>query len=317
MAMKKYGISIFTVAVMSMPCMALATADAILGVETSTGISEILTPTEAGTLINAATAGLSANFDVDPFITGATTATPLHIGNNVSYTTDICMGTDGTLGGVIKPCTDADTRTYIWTNKTWCLYDVENTTCIETVDPDAASTLAMYQYAVNKRPLLGAWIGAGGLSTDGTQCVAPSEVTINSGPKLFTIICADNNSSTIYGSFQAPLNWDAGTLIFEQVVIQTAADTNAINGDVSAQCRGGAETVSNTWGTAIAMDASVTGSNANNAITSGAVTPAGTCAAGDMVYFKYVVDATGTTTAMNTLHTLGFSVRYRTVSRSQ
>lgn len=262
-------------------------------------------------------AGLDANFDVNPTINAATTGTPFRVGDGSSAATDICIGTDGTLGGVVKPCADTNTRAYVWTNFTWCLYDVEGTSCMETFDPDAASTLLMYQYTANYRPLVGGWMGAGGLSTDGAQCATPAEVTINSGPKLYTIICTDNNSSTIYGSFQSPLNWDAGTLIFEQVVIQTAADTNALNGDLSAQCRGGAEAPSSTWGTAVAIDGNVTGSNQNNAFTSGAVTPAGTCTAGDMVYWRYVVDATGTTTAMATLHILGFTPRLRVVSRSQ
>lgn len=260
--------------------------------------------------------GLDANFAIDSSISAATSATPFRAGDGVSAATDICIGTDSTLGGFVKPCTDADTRTYIWTNKTHCLYDVENASCMETFDPDSASTLAMYQYAAGYRPLKAIWLGAAALSTDGTNCTDPAERTINSGPKLYTILCADNSSSIIYGSFQAPLNWDGGTLTFSQVLVQTAADTNPINADVSAQCKGGTEVVNSTWGTSQAMDASVTGSNANDIITSAAVTPSGSCAAGDMVYFRYVVDATGTTTAMGTLHTLGFTVRYREVSRS-
>src|SRR5690242_5041822 len=54
-----------------------------------------------------------------------------------------CAYTDATLGFVIKPCTDSNTRTYIWTNFTWALYDVEGGSAMLTVDPDAASSLAM------------------------------------------------------------------------------------------------------------------------------------------------------------------------------
>lgn len=262
-------------------------------------------------------AGLDANFDVNPTINAATTVTPFRVGDGASAATDVCIGTDGTLGGLVKPCADTNTRTYIWNGFTWCLYDVEGTACVETVDPDAASTLLMYQYNANYRPLVGGFMGAGGLSVDGTNCVAPAEVTINSGPKLYSIICADNNSSIIYGNFQSPPNWDGGTLIFEQLVIQTAADTNVVNGDMSAQCRGGGEAPSSTWGTGVSIGGSVTGSNQNNAFTSAVVTPAGTCAAGDAIYWRYVVNATNTTTAMATLHTLGFSPRLRITSRSQ
>lgn len=155
------------------------------------------------------------------------------------------------------------------------------------------------------------WFGAAGLSVDGTHCVTPAEVTINSGPKLFTIICADNDAATIYGSTTMPDSWDGGTLTFEQVYIQTAADTGPLNGDIAAQCRGNGETPSSTWGTEIAIDdAAVVGSNANDHTTSAAVTPAGTCAAGDTLYWRYQLDATGTTTAAATLNTLGFKMEY-------
>lgn len=153
--------------------------------------------------------------------------------------------------------------------------------------------------------------GAAALSADGTNCANPAEVTINSGPKLYTIICADNDSSTIYGSTVMPDSWDGGTVTFETTTIQTAANTSALNGDIAAQCRGDGETPSSTWGTEVAIDdAAVTGSNNNDQITSGAVTPAGTCAAGDTLYWRYQVDATGTTTAVSTLHFLGFKMEY-------
>ena len=155
------------------------------------------------------------------------------------------------------------------------------------------------------------WFGAAGFSVDGTQCATPAEVTINSGPKLYTTICADNDASTIYGSAQMPDGWDGGTVTFAQVYVQTAANTSALNGDIAAQCRGNGETPSSTWGTEIAIDdAGVTGSNNNDITVSAAVTPAGTCAGGDMLYWRYQLDATGTTTAVATLHTLGFKMEY-------
>ena len=95
--------------------------------------------------------GLDANFAVVSSITGATSSTPLRVGDNSSATTDVCIYTDATLGGLVKPCTDTNTRTYIWTNKTHCLYDVEGSSCMETFDPDAATTLAMYQYTAGYR----------------------------------------------------------------------------------------------------------------------------------------------------------------------
>jgi hypothetical protein len=219
----------------------------------------------------------------------------------------------------VRACTDANTRTLIPTNFTWSLYDEEGTLALETVDPDAASTLLIWSYPnAAYRPKKSVWFGAGSLSTDGTQCAAPAEVTINSGPKIWTIICTDNDGSTIYGSAKMPDNWDAGTVTFDHVYIQTAANTGALNGDIAAQCRGNGEVPSSTWGTEVAIDdAAVVGSNSNDMTTSAAVTPTGTCAAGDMLYWRYQVDATGTTTTAASLNHVGFRMEYSEVSRSQ
>lgn len=155
------------------------------------------------------------------------------------------------------------------------------------------------------------WFGAGSLSVDGTQCGAPAEATINSGPKIWTIICTDNDAATIYGSVKMPDSYSGGTVTFTHSYIQTAADTGVLNGDIAAQCRGNGEVPSSTWGTEVAIDdAAVVGSNSNDMTTSAAVTPAGTCAAGDMMYFRYQLDATGTTTAVATLHHVGFMMEY-------
>jgi len=153
---------------------------------------------------------------------------------------------------------------------------------------------------------------AAGMIPDGTQCdVASDPVTINSGPMQYTAICADNDSSTLYGHIVMPDSWDAGTVTFELEYLQTAADTSALNSDIAAMCRGATETVNNTWGSEVAIDdAAVTGSNAVDHTTSAAVTANGTCAGGDTLYFRWQLDATGTTTAVATLHILGMKMEY-------
>src|SRR5574341_798635 len=84
-------------------------------------------------------------------------------------------------------CTDANVLTIIPTNFTWALWDVEGAAAIETVDPDAASTLAMWTYGAAYRPKKSVWFGAGSLDGDGTQCPAlATTVTINTGPKIPT-----------------------------------------------------------------------------------------------------------------------------------
>jgi hypothetical protein len=163
------------------------------------------------------------------------------------------------------------------------------------------------------------WFGASGLSVDGvgTGCDVPAEVTINSGPKIWTVLCDDSNTSTMYGSIKMPDSWNGGTVTFTHVYLQTAADTGVLNGDIACQARSNAEAPSATWGTEIAIDdAAVTGSNQNDMTTSAAVTCAGSSpAGGDMLYFRYQLD-TATTTAVATLHHLGFLMEYTVTTLS-
>lgn len=155
------------------------------------------------------------------------------------------------------------------------------------------------------------WFGAA-LSADGTNCADPTEVTIGSWGKQFSFICTANDASILTGSVQMPDGWDAGTLTFELAYIQDAADTSALNADVSARCVGAAETPV-AYGTEVAIDdAAVTGSDAIDNTTSAAVTAAGTCSAGDYVQFQVAIDGTGSTTAMATLNILGVKMEYTT-----
>jgi hypothetical protein len=204
------------------------------------------------------------------------------------------------IGGVENDC---DKIVSLNSGKTFALINSTDTELLAVTEAGVVTGAA--------KRIKSAWFGAGSLSTDGTQCAAPAEVTINSGPKIWTIICTDNDSSTIYGSVGMPDSWDGGTVTFEHQYIQTAANTGALNGDIAAQCRGATEVPSSTWGTEVAIDdAAVTGTNAIDHTTSAAVTPAGTCAGGDTLFFRYQVDATGTTTTAASLHHVGFKMEY-------
>jgi hypothetical protein len=153
--------------------------------------------------------------------------------------------------------------------------------------------------------------GAEDMTPDGARCAAETDVTINSGPKVATVVCIDHDASGLEGHVVMPDSWSGGAVSFELEYIQTAADTSALNGDVKAMCRGPGETVNSTWGTEVAMDdAAVTGSNAVDHTTSAAVTPAGTCAAGDTLFWEWQMDATGTTTAVATLNFIGMKMEY-------
>lgn len=160
-----------------------------------------------------------------------------------------------------------------------------------------------------------AYISAAGLYGDGTQCpAAPSTVTINSGAPRSTFICADNDGSTLYGEFAMPDGYNGGTVTLMGLFVQTAADTANLNSDVAMACRGDGVAINNTWGTEVAMDTAMAGSNALDTVTTAAITPNGTCTGGGkLLQFRWQMDAGGTTTAVATLHVLGFKLEYTTV----
>jgi len=268
-----------------------------------------ITGTEADTLDTV--------FDRGKTIDGANSlANAVRIGDG---TNQWCIYRDAALGLLQVPCTAANARQFIQTNQTGGWYDEEGAADILVVDPDAATTLAMYTFGTAYKPKKSIWFGADSLYGDGTQCPSsPTAVTINTGPIIPTFICTDNDAASLYGSVRMPDAWDGGTVTFTHVYIQTAADTGVLNGDIACQARSNGEVPSSTYGTEVALDdAAVVGSNSNDQTTSAAATCAGTgVAGGDMLYFRYQLDAGGTTTAVATLHHVGFNMEYSVTSLS-
>ena len=155
------------------------------------------------------------------------------------------------------------------------------------------------------------WPG-GSLIADGTQCADPAKTTINSGPIVYAVICTDNDASIVYGDVAMPDGYDGGTVTFELQALNTAADTNTLDMDFSAQCRGDSDAVNSTWGTEVAGAITFTTANDIEHVTTAAVTPNGTCAAGDTLYWRAAMDATATTTAVATTLILGVKMEYTT-----
>lgn len=157
------------------------------------------------------------------------------------------------------------------------------------------------------------YFGSGSLSTDGTQCADPAEVTINSGPKVWGISCTDNAGSIIYGSVGMPDSYNGGTVTFElQAENENATPSGVLDFDFSAMCRGDGDTINSTWGTA--ANASITFANQYvlEHATTAAVTPNGTCAAGDTLFWRAVMDDTSTTTQVASTYILGIKMEYPT-----
>lgn len=155
------------------------------------------------------------------------------------------------------------------------------------------------------------------LSTDATQCTNPAEVTLNSGPKQFTISCAKNSAAVIYGHMRMPgaessdvLAWDGGTVTFQLDVFHATTETITWAGDISAQCRATGEQPSGTWGTAVSADVSITTANDIASATTAAVTPTGTCAAGDVLWWRWVIDEPNFSTNSANSDLIGITKRF-------
>lgn len=140
------------------------------------------------------------------------------------------------------------------------------------------------------------------VTPDGTQCAAAGSVAwATNGSGAAGILCADNDAGFVEGVFVTPDSWDAGTVTFEVTLIQTGATTDAWEMDFEAICTGTGED-------AVAYDASdeepvqITLVADDDVLqdTTDAVTPIGTCVAGDVLAWRGAMDATasgGTLTA--------------------
>ncbi len=135
-----------------------------------------------------------------------------------------------------------------------------------------------------------AYWDAGGINVDGTHCATPTEQALNSAEKTWAFSCADNNSAIFSGKVRLP--YAVTTVTFTLTLFHGTTETITFAGDFSAQCRAAGTTINSTYGTAVAADVSIT--TANNVVesTTSAVTPNGTCSAGAILQWRYVVDAT-------------------------
>lgn len=263
----------------------------------------------AGAVSSPPAVTLDTAFDNGSEINGATLANPAIIGNG---TQAVEVGGDATLGGFIRPKPLGDSLWRIWTNYNGCIRDEEGAANMLCFDPDAATTRLMGEYMSGYRPRGYFYVSASAFTGDGTNCPSSSSaITINSGPKVQAMICGSSANGDMDFDVVMPMDWDGTDLIFEATYRQTAANTSAMNSDIKAQCRGAGETPSITWGTAVPIDdAAVSGSSIEDKTASAAVTPAGTCAAGDHLFVRYTLDVTGTTTPEATLGFEGFGVYY-------
>lgn len=243
---------------------------------------------------------------------GCTQADKCQFGNGTVYWDIYC---DDTNVCYFETSEASTLRLRARTNQNIELYDEEGAAAILTIDPDAASTLAMYTFGTAYKPKKTIWFPAGALSVDATNCAAPSERTINSGPKMWTIRCTDA-AGVIHGSIQMPDAWDGGTVTFTIVVTHGTTESIGTDGDVAMACRADSGSIDSTYGSAIALDVDVTTANDVEIATSAAVTPNGSCAGGDFIYWKWTKDAAGSDANSANTDIIGFKMEYSVTSLS-
>jgi hypothetical protein len=89
-----------------------------------------------------------------------------------------------------------------------------------------------------------------------------------------------------------PDGYNAGTVTFELMVFHETTESITFAGDFSCKAAGDSDDLDGvTWGTGVAADVSITTANDVEFQTTSAVTCSGTPAAGDALFWRYVVDA--------------------------
>ena len=275
-------------------------ADRLLGTTNGTGTSEELTPAEATELLGL-DGGLDGQFNINPQITGATTANPLRVGDNSAATTDICTYTSATLGGVVGPCSAADTKTPIYTNKNWCWFDVEAGSCIMTIDPDAASKNAMYQFTTAYKPSISFMVP---LIPRGAAS-GNYESIVSNQPSEYYLTITDANTDAADFSFSVTGRMDGATTATLRLI---GVSKNASpSGNIDLDCAMTTYTPGTDNFAALSTTGEVTAlltpatQNRPVAVTTSAHTiNGGALVGGDIVFGSCEVDASATTSGQMT-----------------
>lgn len=239
-------------------------------------------------------------------------ATAFKVGSNDNYYLIYDDPTDGlqlvaVCNSVVNGCNYVRE---LASGKFWQVTDSSGNNVLK-LDPGGATPKDKYLIgASGSYPLKSTYLMAYALHGDGTNCPARPTVVTISNMAYPTFICAENNSSRLKFAIPMRPNWDGGTVYFKPVYSQTAADTGSVLLDAAAACRALGTAFNGTYGTEVNIDdAALAGSGAIEGTLSAAITPNGTCAAGDWLFGYLDVDATtNPTTAAATLNFIGVEV---------
>jgi hypothetical protein len=169
--------------------------------------------------------------------------------------------------------------------------------------------------------------GAGAMSTDGTNCADPTETTAGGagGPGQYTINCPLTADGEIYGSTVLPDGFVGGAssnLVFElsAYIADDPGATEDLHSVIYAQCVGDGDAISSSWTNHDDINVQFVTGDAQWDIAQDdntAFDPDGTCAAGDVLYWRLevcqaVAGNCGTASTMDTTNTylIGMKMEY-------
>ena len=264
---------------------------------------------------------LDQAFDGGKIIDGANSvANAVRIGDGV---TSLCIFTDATRGSIIKGCTDANARTYMWANFNWCLYDIEGESCTLTVDPDATDN-DKYVWAAGYRPIKTLTLTADALYPRGSSALITDTALISGGLISPYITTTDSDSDGFYRYFVMDPKWDGGTVTATVTVVNVnATPANALVMGISGECypagtaipttisATGAQNSTVSFGSSGSCGGSACSQNDPASATTAAITLNGTPAGGNLCGFQARTSASGTTETVAGLKIMQLDIHYK------
>ena len=145
------------------------------------------------------------------------------------------------------------------------------------------------EYGSNNLPYAATYWSPMSVDVDGTNCTAATSEVVNGSEKIKNFSCQDGGKFT--GQLVLPLSYsDNGALSFRLKFRTLGTSSVTAAYDVSAWCRGANDPIDSTYSTVVSCDVT-TGTTANLIKECNVnFTPNGTCAGGDLLSWRAVID---------------------------
>ncbi len=247
-------------------------------------------------------------------------ANALCIGGGVN---PLCIYEDSTLGGLIRPKTLGNVKTYIWSGFNWCAYSIVNDRCMLTITPGSTDN-DKYTWTSGERPVKTIPLFADMLYPRGSSTLVTDTALVSGGLVDPYITTTASDSDGFYRKFRMPPNWDGGTITATITVINTnATPANAFRVDVSGECwpagtavgttisTTGEQSAIITFGSSGSCGGSACSQNDPASATTAAITINGTPAGGNYCGFQAQTNAAGTTETVAGIKIVQMDIHYK------